>query len=276
MNRKIVLAFSIVLAILAILLMQMYKANLAREMGVAGKRVKLLVARADIPALSEIQANQIEVKEYPANFAPPRHMPDSFREDVIGQQALFAIRKGQPILTTDLASAQSDAALSRVITAGMRALALPVDKVSSFGGLLRPKDHVDILGTFQKPGEGDVESVTLLQNVAVLAVGGQLGAGRESMSTGKGKEKQNRMETVVVLVTPEEAELLVFAQDRGALSLTMRNEADVDTEMALDGKNFTDIFRPEERSRIQTIRNTRPEDPEPGIQIIKGGKGSKR
>ncbi len=137
----------------------------------------------------------------------------------------------------------------------MRALALPVDKVASFGGLLKPKDHVDILGTFQKPGEGDVETVTLLQNVAVLAVGGRLGSGRE---VSKGNRREARVSTVTALVTPEEAELLVFAQDRGSLSLTMRNEEDVNTEMELDGKNFADIFRPEVRRRIQRVRDTSP------------------
>ena len=254
MNRKIVLLFSGILALLAVVLMQLYKNNLAKELGVHGKRVEVLAAKSDIPAYSVIDRSQLMVLEYPQNFLPPRYMPKSLIEDVVGQTTMFTVKMKQPILTTDLASTQSEARLSQVITSDMRALALPVDKVNSFGGLLRPKDHVDILGTFQKPGEGDVETVTLLQNVAVLAVGGQLGSGRGA-GDDKGKRGSARTNTVTVLVTPEEAELLVFAQDRGKLGLTMRNEEDVNTEMELDGKNFADIFRPETRQRIQVKRN---------------------
>ncbi len=257
MNRKLVLLFSAILALLAVVLMNLYKQNLKKELGVAGDRVKILAAKEDIPAFSIIERAQLTVLEYPKNYLPPRYTPKSLTDDIIGQTTAFTVKKGDPILTTDLASTQEDSGLANVITPGMRALALPVDKVNSFGGLLKPKDHVDILGTFQKPGEGDVETVTLLQNVAVLSVGGRLGSGREAGSD-TGRRSGSRVSTVTVLVTPEEAELLVFAQDRGQLSLTMRNEEDVNTEMELDGKNFADIFRPETRRRIQRVRDTSP------------------
>lgn len=243
-----------ILALLALVLMQFYRQNLAEELGVAGERVKILAARADIPAYSVIERSQLTVVEYPKNYLPPRHTTKALIDDVVGQTTTFTIRKGQAILTTDLANVQSEAHLSRVVSAGMRALAIPVDKVNTFGGLLRPKDHVDVLGTFQKPGEGDVNTVTLLQNVAVLAVGSRLGTGRDHGASKK-RSGNNRTDTVTVLVTPEEAELLVFAQDRGRLSLTMRNEEDVNTEMELAGKNFADIFRPEVRARIQIKRD---------------------
>ncbi len=263
MNRKLVLLFSAILALLALVLMQFYRQNLAEELGVAGERVKILAARSDIPAYSVIERSQLTVVEYPKNYLPPRHTTKALIDDVVGQTTTFTIRKGQAILTTDLANVQSEAHLSRVVSAGMRALAIPVDKVNTFGGLLRPKDHVDVLGTFQKPGEGDVNTVTLLQNVAVLAVGSRLGTGRD---TGSSKQRgNNRTNTVTVLVTPEEAELLVFAQDRGRLSLTMRNEEDVNTEMELAGKNFADIFRPEVRKRIQIRRDD--------LQILTPGAG---
>lgn len=267
MNRKFVLILSVVLAFVALLLLQMYKSNVKKELGVDGKSVLVLVAAEDLSPYSVIDKKHIRVQEYPAKWAPPRHMKKDMMEDVIGQTTTYAIPKGQAILSTDLASTQSDAQLSRIITPRMRALALPVDKVNSFGGLLRPKDHVDVLGTFQKPGEGDVETVTLLQNVAVLAVGTKLGSGNSGQDDGKkgAAAGQARSTTVTVLVTPEEAELLVFAQDRGRLSLTMRNEEDVNTEMELAGKNFADIFRPEVRKAIQRTRDETGD----GINIIK-------
>ena len=69
MNRKMVLLFSAILALLALVLMQFYRQNLAEELGVAGERVKILAARTDIPAYSVIERGQIW--RYLEVFAPP-------------------------------------------------------------------------------------------------------------------------------------------------------------------------------------------------------------
>ena len=266
MNRKIVLLFSVLLAVLAVVLMQMYKTNLAKELGVSGTRVPVLVASEKIPAFTEIESSQLQVKEYPENFVPPGHHPKALMRDLIGQTTVFDIMPGDPILTKDMALTQRTAQLSTKILKDMRALALPVDKVNSFGGLLRPSDHVDILGTFQKPSSGDVETVTLLQNVTVLAVGGQLGNSSSSSSSSRKGGRRTRANTVTVAVTPEEAELLVFAQDRGTLGLTMRGKDDVNDEPSLTGKSFADIFEPTVRKKIQQKRNTRVSTPDIVIQ----------
>jgi pilus assembly protein CpaB len=270
-NRKLILLLSGILALLAVFLMQLYKRNLARELGVAGQWVTILVAREDIAAFTPIAGTKLRVKEFPANYLPPRYIKQDFRDDIVGQITNYTIKKGSPILTSDLASTQDEARLSQIIQDEMRALALPVNEVNTFGGLLRPKDHVDILGTFQKPGSGRVETVTLLQNVTVLAVGSKLGSGREVVTSNSRSNRSSRNTTVTVLVTPEEAELLVFAQDRGEFSLTMRNEEDVDAEMALAGKNFADIFEPAVIKRIQKKRSSKP-----GLNIIRAGSGKRR
>ena len=252
--------------------MQMYKTNLAKELGVSGRRVSILVATEKIPAFTEIESRQLTVKEFPENFLPPGYHPKTMRSDLVGQTTVFDISVGSPVLSKDMASTQRSAQLSTKILKDMRALALPVDKVSSFGGLLRPSDHVDILGTFQKPASGDVETVTLLQNVTVLAVGGQLGGQAGSSGSSRKSKKAN---TVTVAVTPEEAELLVFAQDRGTLGLTMRGKDDVNDEPSLAGKSFADIFEPTVRKKIQQKRNVRVTK-EPGITIQSGRSNSKR
>jgi len=270
-NRKLILLLSGILALLAVFLMQLYKRNLAKELGVAGQRIPILVAGDDIPAFTPILGTQLRVKEFPANYLPPRYIKQDFRDDIIGQTTNLTIKKGSPVLTSDLAAAQDEARLSQIIQDEMRALALPVNDVNTFGGLLRPKDHVDVLGTFQRPGSGSVETVTLLQNVTVLAVGSKLGSGREVVSSKSRSSRSSRNTTVTVLVTPEEAELLVFAQDRGEFSLTMRNEEDVDAEMTLAGKNFADIFEPAVIRKINVKRAKNPR-----LNIIRAGSGKRR
>ena len=267
MNRRLILLLSGILALLAVFLMQLYKRELAKNLGVDGQRLNILVARQDIPAFTPIAGTQLRIKSFPTNYLPPRYIREELQDDIVGQTTTVTIKKGTPVLTSDFDNSDDEARLSQIIQEEMRALALPVNEGNRFGGLLQPKDHVDVLGTFQKPGSGSIETVTLLQNVTVLAVGSKLGSGRDDVQ-GKRKGSSSRNTTVTVLVTPEEAEMLVFAQDRGEFSLTMRNKEDVDAELNLPGKNFADIFEPEVIRKIQKTRTKKS-----GLRIIRAGKG---
>ncbi len=147
---------------------------------------------------------------------------------------------------------RSDVELEQVVKEGWRAMLVPVDQVSSKGGLLQPNDHVDILGTFMKPEKKEWVTITLLQNVTVLAVGARLGSkerGSSESTSGRGYQ------TVTVLVTPEEAELLTFSVDKGKIALSLRNENDITTELALPPKDFSDVFGEKKRNQVQTKRN---------------------
>ena len=93
---------------------------------------------------------------------------------------------------------------------GQRALTIPVDLSGSLAGMLRPGDHVDILGTFAR-AQQDYATVTLLQNVLVLATGEMRGVGRERRGEPSGATGPRTFNNITVSVDPEEAELLVFA-----------------------------------------------------------------
>ena len=144
----------------------------------------------------------------------------------------------------------SDVELDRIITERWRAMSIPVDQASSKDGLLQPNDHVDILGTFMKPEKKEWVTITLLQNVTVLAVGASLfSTDREVSETVSSRGDQ----TVTVLVTPEEAELLTFAVDKGKISLSPRNENNTSTELARPLRSLWDVLGWKKRDHF--IRN---------------------
>jgi len=71
---------------------------------------------------------------------------------------------------------QGTAGLAEMIKPTLRAVSIPVDAIASVSGMIKPNDHVDILGTFIFPSAtvtGGVETITLtvLQDVTVLATG---------------------------------------------------------------------------------------------------------
>ena len=147
---------------------------------------------------------------------------------------------------------------THVIRPGMRAVSVPVDVVGSVNNLIGPNDNVDVIGTFRFPdlkGDAAIDTVTLtiLQNVKVLAVGNRWGSQYNE------PQSQRGYSAVTLLVWPEEVEMLVFAAQKGRLSLSLRNFDDSRIDRELEGKsvNFKELekkipgFNEQRRKRQQ-------------------------
>jgi pilus assembly protein CpaB len=265
MSRKVVLLVSVVMALVCVALLQLYKTNLKRELG-TGDLIRIVATTSPIPQWSQIEARQLEIIEVPLKWAPPSYLPEGLMDELVGRMVGASVPSGQALLSLHLADSNQSSRLSQVIDPGLRALPLEIDKITAFGGLLKPGDYVDILMTLQNPSDRTVETRTLLQGVAILAVGNNLGSDSEYSARGGGSRRINN---VTVLVTAEEAELLVLAEDQGQLSLTMRNFGDVGSEKDLPGRHLSDLLREEQIEEIQKVRDHRN-----CIQINQGGRGS--
>ena len=62
---------------------------------------------------------------------------------------------------------------------------------------------------------------------------------------------------LTILVTPEEASLLIHAQRVGKLHNVLRNPEDIETFENLPKITFADILQPRVREEIQTARDSR-------------------
>jgi pilus assembly protein CpaB len=76
-------------------------------------------------------------------------------------------------------------------------------------------------------------------------------------------ESERSYNTVTMMVIPEEAEMLVLAQELGSLSMSLRNENDLDDGVARQGKTTIatllngerlSLIEKERRERITVIR----------------------
>ncbi len=271
--------FSLGLALLAGLFLWMYGQEQARSYGVAGKKVSVVVAKTEISGNQKVTREMLTTAKVPELYRHPASLRPEEIDSVVGQVTAHRVRERQPLLTTDFLSPDTKVELDTVVKEGWRALTIPVDKTSSFGGLLRTDDHVDILGTFLKPGEGGAQAsaadrdrryvtLTLLQNVTILAVGGRIGD-KDISTTPTDTRGRQTFDTVTVLITPEEAELLTFALDKGEISLALRNANDVTTEAAMGEKSFDDIFGIEKRDQIQKVRNEKVQTKDPLITVVR-------
>ncbi len=236
MTRKLLLAFG--LAGAAMLALYAYSVQLRHEFP-GGDMENILVAAVDVKPGERLKRDHLGFRSWPMAYAPPDHYKKGGERELLGQQVTQTIKQGQPIVSSHFDLQPSDR-LSKAIPKGQRAYTLPVDASGSLAGMLRPGDHVDVLGTFAR-NQGDTATVTLLQNVRVLAIGGERSREGEN-------ENQKAFGTITVAVDLEEAELLTFAVQRGPISIALRRDDDSETTQDVPDKNFGDIFETQRRS----------------------------
>jgi pilus assembly protein CpaB len=149
--------------------------------------------------------------------------------------------------------------LSTKVQKKVRAVTIESRSTTSVGGWVRPNDHVDVIGTFRDPQTDENVAVTLLQNVIVLATGKVTGTTNVNLIP----ENQRDYSNITLMVIPEEAEILTLAGELGNLTLSLRNEEDVDM-IEERGRATISTLLSGERTRV--LEQKRREI----IQIIKG------
>lgn len=221
---------------------------------------EVVVARSDIHTGALIGEGMItsipwKGKKFPDGFIAVRD-----KRKVIGRVAAVDVVRGAPICERTLAPAGSPAGLFAKIPEGMRALTVKVDEVSSVAGFSRPGSRVDVLlaSTREGPEAEKKGSKIILQNVLVLAAG-------QRITQLKGKDKPKVVNTVTLLLHPEEAERLALASKMGTLLLSLRGGGDTEI-VKTAGSSPDNVWGP----------LTTEDDPFTiAIEIIQGGEKSK-
>jgi len=198
-------------------------------------------------------------------------------EEVVDRPVISNILMDEPIHQGRLAPRGSGAGLAPVIPEGMRALSIKVNEVVGVSGFVLPGMRVDVLLTGSPPDDSDRMTATILQNVLVLSSGQQMEADAQGRAM--------NVRTVTVLVTPEEAEKLTLATNRGQVQLVLRNGSDqtiAETDGAQEGELYGRRRKPEPRPAppVQTaVAQAAPPPPPPPpppdrIEIFRGSQRS--
>ena len=212
----------------------------------------VVIAKVDIPVGSRIIQEQLTVAQLPRSVAPEGTY-QKIDDQLIGRVAVTRIAAREPITESRLAPVGAAAGLSSVIPEGYRAMNVRVDDVVGISGFIMPNTLVDIVVVIDPPDNGNQReriSKIVLQNIKVLANGGNL-------DKPKNEKEVERVKTVTLQVTPEQAEKLALASSEGRLQLVMRNSIDQGDEVT-PGANKKSLLSGERALPI----------PEPGI----GGK----
>ena len=204
------------------------KTLLAQVQELSQSSVEVLVAQKDIQEGEAVTAAHLDRRAVPQAYVQPYVMTRPV--DVLGLVALVPIAQGEQMLRNKLGQAdevQAGRTLSGLTPKGKRAVTIGTDALTGVGGLIHPGDRVDVLWTFERPTgnteEPTLVTVTLFQNVPVLAVGDQL-VGSKPKEAG-----ETRDHTLTLALDPQETSLLLYARREGVIQLSLRPQEDSET-----------------------------------------------
>jgi len=183
---------------------------------------RIIVAAADLPVGTKLNATQIKLAAWPRENKPQGSIPDAGAvADRVVVRQIFA---GEPITEQKLLPKDVKASggmMTYVVPDGHRAITVGVNEVAGVAGFLAPGNHVDVVLTTQLPGATSENiSKIILQDVPVLATG-------QISTDQKAEGKPVVVPTVTLDLTPDNAEKLVLAASKGSLQLLLRNVTDV-------------------------------------------------
>ena len=242
MKQKLLLLIAVFFGVIAfVLTYQQLKYEKQKILGQA-VTTRLIRLKVDKNAGEKITEDDIEAyteTHIRSGIVTSRAVLWKNRVQVIGRELDTYLSKGSVLQYDDLKAASRRVfGLNANIKSGMRAKAIAVDSISSLSYLIRPDDHVDVIGTFRFPemrGEKDWDTITLtiLQNVRVIATGNQWGRKAGIQGT-----RQRNYNSVTLELSPMHVEIIEFASQKGRLSLSLRNNEDSAESKGLDSMYF--------------------------------------
>ncbi len=187
----------------------------------------VVVATRDIKLGDAIASRDVGTKQIPLADKKPDQYSDP--GEIIGQVVRTDVTSGA-IMTQAMFVGTGAPNLGRDLPAGLRAVAVRVDGVTGVGTLINVGDRVDVLITVKiklvtvTPGEGAAppqidavpalegdSSKLLLQNVEVRGLVGTVPATTDGTTAATG-DPLTTQQIVILAVTPQQAEVLQFAQ----------------------------------------------------------------
>jgi pilus assembly protein CpaB len=181
--------------------------------------VPVVVAADDIQVGARLEAHDVKVITLPQTAIPPGAF--SRTSQVIGRGAVLPLSQGEFVLPGKLAALNAGAGLPSMIPQGMRAVSVRVNDVVSVAGFVQPGTHVDVLATGSEGSSNERQTITVLENVLVLAVG-------KSLDRNASAEAPTAP-VITLAVSPDDAQKLALVSQEGRIQLSLRNP--VDTKM---------------------------------------------
>jgi pilus assembly protein CpaB len=276
------------LGVVAVVLLFAWASGLRRQLLEESEMVAVLVATVDIPPNTIIDERLVQRIEVPKKYQQPKAMTDF--NLVRGRVAAAPIPVGAQVLDTYLEE-EGRMALAYDVPRGRRAITIGVDPVTGVGGNVRPGNFVDMFGTFEfgRPtgyqggqlmyADEKTEVRLMIQNIQVVAIERDIRRGgaparryttQEEMAeaqTAAADEaraaRERPVTNVTLLVSPEQVQQVVLAQELGRLTLALRSN--------LDAGQVIDLGSMDQLKLLGVQTPVKPKAGRPAWREIRGG-----
>jgi pilus assembly protein CpaB len=215
-TRTIALSVAGVLALGTGVLTFNYLASVGHANAPVAQRTVLVAAKA-IPARATVTADMLTTAQRPSSAVDP----DAFvvPASAVGAVAANDIPSGSQLTASKLLRAASAGFPARV-GPGMRAVAIPVDRVKGVSNLIKPGDRVDVIAVTSPRTEQAPKAMTIIRGAKVLSIGQTVDP--TSTATPAPESGQYGTATATLEVSPKQADLLALADINATLRLALR------------------------------------------------------
>jgi len=216
LKGKKLLLLSFLLAAAAAGAVYSYLNQIEQNSKMAVETVSVLRVKQDIPARTKLDDSMFIEADIPRAALHREAVTD--KAALTGAFARERMVSGEQVLSSRLVFAHDNHGLTYKISAGHRAVALPVNNVSGVAGYILPGDFVDCVVTIDPPTEeGETVTALVAANIRVLAAGKETVHENENVLT---------VDTITLDVPAERVTALIQASERGSLRLVLRPAAD--------------------------------------------------
>lgn len=237
--------------------------------------VKVAVAAHDIQVGSRLTDRDVAFASFPQSSVPAgafQNMKDVLGRGT-GRGAVLPISKGDFILPNKVTAENAGAGLPSIIPQGMRAVSVRVNDVVSVAGFVQPGTRVDVLATGNQGSGNERQTTTVLENVAVAAVGKNLDP--------NAPPDAQPAPVITLFVSPDDAQKLALASQEGRIQLSLRNP--LDTRKGGIGATSTSSLYPgqpppaaETKPKVRKVVAKAAPPPQPSPYQVEMIRGSKR
>ena len=245
-SNRLILLIGIFLAIVAFVGIVLIFQNSNTTTTTEPTTAATVYAKVDIPFGTAITADQVESQVKPLDQRAGGAINDVGL--VIGRTVTTNVLAGKQLEEGDFALSRSgQASITPNLEAGLRAVAIQVDQVSGVGTLINVGDRVDLIAGFggdkfptlavdpatkqltPLAGLNNTSVKVLLQDMQVVGTLLPLTAaatGATDPNAPPTTALNGQQEIVIVAVTPQQAEVIRFAQMDGTITLALRSPKD--------------------------------------------------
>ena len=248
MKGRLGLLISIGAGVFAVIAMMLYLNARERSLMDQAAPQDVVVTTQNVLANTALDERFIQVVKVPRKYVQPGALRSP--QEVVGRVSAVPLLPGSQILGTTLLEGGRES-LSFNVPRGMRVIAIAVNDITGVGGELRPKNVVDLIGVFEygvpSGSQGGqityaqerTEAITIAQNVQIMSVGMDPKALAEQAQAAAEKGKDAPMPNaappppagaitnVCLLVTPQQVQEIILAQQIGTMTLSLRSSLDL-------------------------------------------------